>query len=397
MIKTVRRFPEGIVQIPPSKSILHRAIICDALAGGRDFPSGVSEDIDATARCALALTSGEPNITLDCGESGSTLRFTLPLAPALGIKKAVFRGRGRLLRRPMDAYTDELRRHGARIEEKRDELIVSGELEAGVYELPGDISSQYISGLLFALPLCGDSELRLTTPLESAGYVELTIDELQKSGVEIGRGRDAFYIRGGQKYARREISAEGDYSQAAFFLAAGALGCDVECRGLDLRSKQGDMEILDILKRCGIRVVVTSGGGIKAKPGKILPCELDASGVPDLVPPVAAMLSFASGVSRIYNAGRLRHKESDRLESVRDTLCALGARVVIDGDTLVINGRDMLEGGEISAHGDHRIAMMCAVAAIRCRWDVRVDGAECVAKSYPNFWSDFEAGAQGAE
>jgi 3-phosphoshikimate 1-carboxyvinyltransferase len=382
---------------------MHRAIICDALAGigetppvVRDYPEGASEDIEATARCVSALVSGERSVTLDCGESGSTLRFLLPIAAALGgERRAVFRGRGRLLQRPLSPYLDELRRHGAVIDERRDSLVVTGALSAGEYELRGDISSQFVSGLLFALPLLdGDSSVRLTSPLESAGYVDLTIDELRKSGVEVRRKRgerEIFNVRGRQRYTHREISAEGDFSQAAFFLVAGALGRDVECRGLNLRSKQGDREILDILDRCGVRVVVTAEGGLKAKPGKPVPCDIDASGIPDLVPPVAVLLSFAQGLSRIYNAGRLRYKESDRLESIRETLFALGARIVVDGDSLVINGRDWIEGGaEVSAHGDHRIAMMAAVAAVRCRWQVKVEGAECVNKSYPAFWDDFE-------
>jgi 3-phosphoshikimate 1-carboxyvinyltransferase len=392
VIKTIRRFPFGAVTVPPSKSIMHRAIICDALAGGRDFPQGVSEDIDATARCVLALVSGERNVTLDCGESGATLRFLLPVAAALGGKRtAVFRGRGRLLRRPMAPYLDELRRHGTVIAEKKDSIVVKGRLSAGLYELPGDISSQFVTGLLFALPLLdGDSEVRLTSPLESAGYVDLTIDELLRSGVEIRRGRGTFLSVGGQRYRRREVSAEGDFSQAAFFLVAGALGRDVECRGLNLSSKQGDKEILDILKRCGVRVVLTSKGGLKAKPASPRPLDIDASDIPDLVPPVAALLCFARGVSRIYNAGRLRHKESDRLETVKEALGALGARVVADGDALVINGSEWLDGGEVDSGGDHRIAMMAATAAVRCHGVVKVDGAECVAKSYPNFWDDFE-------
>jgi 3-phosphoshikimate 1-carboxyvinyltransferase len=366
-------------------------MICNALAGALELPEGFSEDLDATARCMLALTSGEREPTLNCGESGSTLRFLLPVAAAMGVS-ASFRGAGRLLERPLTPYLDELRRHGAQIVESADELRVSGTLTPGVFELPGDISSQFVTGLLLALPLLdSDSEIRLTSPLESVGYVGLTIDELLKSGVEIRSEQDAFFIRGNQRYTQREISIEGDFSHAAVFLAAGALGREVECLGLNLSSKQGDMEILNILKSCGINVVITSGGGLKAKPGKILPCDIDATDIPDLIPPVAAMLCFARGVSRIYNAGRLRYKESDRFDAIREELCKLGARVVADGDTLVINGREILEGGEMDSRGDHRIAMMGAVAAIRCRWEVIVDGAECVAKSYPRFWTDFEA------
>jgi 3-phosphoshikimate 1-carboxyvinyltransferase len=373
----VTRFPEGIVRIPPSKSVLHRAIICAALAGGWIGVNSASDDVDATARCVSALMSGD-NVTLDCGESGSTLRFLIPVALALG-KSATFTGRGRLLERPMEPFFGALRAHGAEIAQTADAIEVSGELSAGIYELPGDVSSQFVTGLLFALPLLrGDSEIRLTTALESAGYVELTLDELGKSGVEARRTGGGFEVPGGQRYLPREMDAEGDWSQAAFFLAARALGRDVEVAGLDYESKQGDREIAEILRRA-----TADGGRIRA-------IDVDASGIPDIVPPVTALLCFADGVSRIYNAGRLRHKESDRLAALAEELGKLGAEIAVEGDALVIRGVTEICGGTMSARGDHRIAMAGAVAAIRARGAVTIEGAECVSKSYPDFWKDFE-------
>jgi 3-phosphoshikimate 1-carboxyvinyltransferase len=403
--KTITRFPHGAVKIPPSKSILHRAVICAALAGVEVKLPPVSDDIDATVRCVNALTA-EPtedngDLRLDCGESGSTLRFLIPLAAALG-KSAVFTGRGRLLERPLEPFLEELRGHGAVIMHTRDEVSVSGALRAGRYELPGDISSQFVTGLLFALPLlAGDSEIHLTSPLESAAYVDLTVEELEKSGIEITRDGADYKIRGSQKYAAREVAAEGDYSQAAFFLAAAALGRDVRCEGLNANSTQGDAAILQILQDAGFEIELASavrvlprGGQISRRNRTVLPIEIDVSGFPDLVPPVAALLSVADGTSRLYNAGRLRLKESDRLEAVAAELNALGADIEIDGDALVIYGRKSLDGGTVNARGDHRIAMMAAVAAIRADAPVTVIGAECVSKSYPNFWKDFEVSAK---
>ncbi|MDR0935498.1 MAG: 3-phosphoshikimate 1-carboxyvinyltransferase [Oscillospiraceae bacterium] len=373
---TVTHRPSGEINIPPSKSILHRAIICASLAGDNLKNSFTSDDIAATTHCMNALTEG--NATLDCGESGSTLRFLLPLALALG-KSAVFTGRGRLLERPMTVFLDELRKHGAAIEQTASAINVSGTLNPGTYNLPGDVSSQFISGLLFALPLLeGDSTIRLTSVLQSATYVELTIDELKKSGIQLSKRGYGFIIPGGQSYAKRaDYTVEGDYSQAAFFLVARAFGCDLTVKGLNPDSKQGDRAIVSIIER--------------AQSGAI---DVDASNIPDLVPPVAALLSLTDGVSRIYNAGRLRLKESDRLQTVAETLNTLGADINIDGDALIINGVKNFKGGTVTSHGDHRIAMMAAVAAIRADAPVTIEGAEAVAKSYPNFWNDFSQGGE---
>jgi 3-phosphoshikimate 1-carboxyvinyltransferase len=387
--RIIDKFPYGAVTLPPSKSILHREIIRSFLSGvSPDVPVGVSDDIDATARCMRALMTGAD--ALDCAESGSTLRFLIPIAAALG-RRVRFTGRGRLLSRPLTPFLDELTRHGAVCELTSDALFVSGQLTAGTYRLPGDISSQFVTGLLFALPiLSGDSEIVLTSPLESAAYVDLTLDALSRAGVRVTvTGTGDYKIPGGQTYARGALIAEGDYSQAAFFLVAGALGRDVSVPGLREDSIQGDRAVLDILRAAGI-TLTRENGAIRALPGRAAPCDIDVSGIPDLVPPLAALFAYGDGASRLYNAARLRHKESDRLEAVRYELYALGADIRIEGDSLVITGQTRLRGGECDSRGDHRIAMMCAVAAIGCVGPVTLTGGGCVRKSYPGFWRDFE-------
>ena len=436
MNKTISRFPHGTVTAPPSKSIMHRAVICAALGGGDFTLPRVSDDIDATVRCMRALTATKPDltgvgadeddeklaeaarlrasvVTVDCGESGSTLRFLIPIALAMrsvpsftmtaaaAAPHIVFTGRGRLLERPMKPFLDELERHGAMVWQGPESITISGCLRPGDYELHGDVSSQFVSGLLFALPLLGgSSRLHLASPLESAAYVDLTLDALQNAGIEIERDGDDFIVRGNQRYTATAVTAEGDFSQAAFFLAAAALGRDVRCAGLSLDSRQGDAQILAILQELGFEIelsntirVLPQKGQISRRNRRILPIDLDVSGIPDLVPPLAALLCTADGTSRLYNAARLRMKESDRLEAVKSALNSIGADIEIEDDALVIYGVSGLLGGTVDAQGDHRIAMMAAVAALRADKPVTIKGAECVSKSYPDFWRDFEVRA----
>lgn len=392
MTKTITSRPGGTIQLPPSKSIMHRAVICAVLAGQSVSLPPISDDIDVTAACMASLASNADSVILDCMESGSTLRFLIPVAAALK-KPAVFTGRGRLLERPMDVYLDELRRHGAEIRRTSSGIEVSGTLNSGDYALPGNISSQFISGLLFALPLTGGrSTITLTTPTESAAYIDLTIDELARSGITVLRRDNTFIIPADQTYSPRDVSAEADFSQAAFFLVGGAIsGQEIRCAGLNLTSRQGDRAIVDLLQASGAVVTHHSDDTISASGSTPSPLEIDVSDIPDLVPPLAALLSVANGKSRIYNAARLRMKESDRLETVAAGLNALGADIRIIGDTLEIHGVSTLHGGTVDACGDHRIAMMAAVASLRADGPVTVIGAECVKKSYPNFWRDWES------
>jgi len=406
--KSITRFPHGTIALPPSKSVAHRAVICAGLAQGESVLRNIaqSNDIAATVNCMRALgavcdikgdtmqvTGGliSNGTTLDCGESGSTLRFLIPVAAVWG-KEISFTGQGRLMQRPLTPFLDALSIGGAEILQLEQKLNVKGPIKAGQYALPGDISSQYVSGLLFALPLLdGNSEIVLTSKLESASYVDLTIDTMLRFGVEVEHtDYSRFTVRGGQRYVPSDMSIEADYSQAAFFLIASMLGCDCSCAGLDNVSKQGDRRILDILQKSGGEIAANADGSISIKAEKLLAQTVDVSDIPDLVPPLAALFALCDGESRIINAGRLRHKESDRLSTVASELNVLGADITEEMDALIIRGKRRLIGGNVDSHNDHRIAMMAAVAAIGCENTVTVTGSECVAKSYPRFWQDFE-------
>ena len=367
------------VKLPPSKSVLHRKIICAALTGKTDFSQyhGISEDIDATINCMNALMNNED--VLDCKESGSTLRFLIPIAAALG-KSVKLVGEGRLLERPLSPLLDVLSDFGVSSDLSRKALSISGQLESGTYKLPGDVSSQFVSGLLLAIPLIsGAGEIELTTPLQSASYVDITIDVMEEFGVTVTKTECGYKVNGEYKANPEYSEATADWSQAAFFLVANVLGCEFKCTGLDKNSLQGDRIIEELIQQ-------STGNG------KIAPQTIDVSAIPDLVPPLAAMLCFADGVSELTNAGRLRLKESNRLETVSDAINNLGGNAKIVEDSLIITGVERLAGGTVNPHGDHRIAMMAAVLSLRCDGDVWLANPECVKKSYPNFWKDFEGG-----
>jgi 3-phosphoshikimate 1-carboxyvinyltransferase len=373
-----------------------------------------------------------------------------------------FTGRGRLLDRPMGIFEELFRAHGARYEQTPEEITVRGPLPVGIYELPGNVSSQFVSGLLLALPLAakaaipgmtpkpqmssprestnyvdltldpqmpsprdgiavgarseqnaGDlqksySEIRLTSPLESANYVDLTLEAMRAYGIAVQVIEDeagvviGWRIPAGQQYAAPGAGEEHvcgvDWSQATFFLCAGALGCDVAVAGLDAGSVQGDRRVLTILESMGARVAWRASL-VQAYPAEdsvgrrasLRGVVIDARDIPDIVPPLAALACYAAGETRFVNAGRLRIKESDRLAALAEELGKLGADIRETPDGLVIQGTGggKLPGGAVQAHGDHRIAMALAVAAIGCEKTVEIEGAECVAKSYPGFWADF--------
>lgn len=370
----------GAITPPPSKSQAHRLLIAAALADGESRIEHLadSQDIQATRRCMAALKApGEDLPVLDCGESGSTLRFLIPVALALR-GGGRFTGRGRLMERPQKPYFDLFDEKGIAYRQEDGVLTVQGRLTPGTFALPGDVSSQFVTGLLYALPLLeGDSRITLTTPLESRGYVDMTLEALERFGIraECPDGR-TLQVPGGQTYRPCRAAVESDYSQAAFYYAANGLGGQVEILGLNPRSAQGDRCIVPYhMQLCG--------------PGE---AELDVSQCPDLVPPLAAHAALRQGITRIVNAARLRIKESDRLTAVTQVLTALGADVVEGADRLTITGQpEGLAGGvTVDSHNDHRIAMMAAIAATRCAAPVTIIGAECVAKSYPDFWEDYE-------
>ena len=369
----------GTVTPPPSKSQAHRLLICAALAGEGSTIHNLadSQDIRATRRCLAELTTNRRTLPeLDCGESGSTLRFLIPIALALR-GGGVFTGQGRLMERPQKPYFDLFDEKGIRYERKDNVLTVEGRLTPGEYRLPGNVSSQFFTGLLLALPLLdGPSAIIPTTPLESEGYIGMTLDAMREFGVDIASTRSLpphYLISGGQKYRGAEVTVEGDWSQAAFWYAANCLGCTVDVRGVSQYSTQGDR----VVESCCLEL---------SQPGDT---EIDMSGCPALAPPVAAAAAVRQGTTRLVNAGRLRIKESDRLAAITAALNALRARVTEHPDSLTIYGRDRLAGGTVDCCNDHRIAMMAAIAATRCREPVTLLGAECVAKSYPDFWEHY--------
>lgn len=401
----------GEVEAIASKSQAHRLLICAALSGESHtiLCRETSQDIDATARCLTALghivrreAAGfsvsigkrDEAAWADCGESGSTLRFLLPVAGAMGISTR-FLLSGRLPKRPLSPLWEELEAHGVKLWwEKENVLVSEGQLSGGTYTLPGDVSSQFISGLLFALPLLeADSRLILTGELESAQYVEMTLDALRRFGIQIEREGGIWHIPGGQQYQNKggaPLSVEGDWSNAAFFLAVGTLGDGMTLKGLSMDSLQGDKEIYRLLAAFGAQMQ-EENDALTVKKAPLTALDIDATQIPDLVPILAVIAAAATGTTRIYGAKRLRLKESDRLRTVCEMLSRLGGEIRETEDGLLITGGVPLLGGRVDSAGDHRISMAAAIASLICKEKVYIQGAEAVQKSYPAFWEQFQA------
>ncbi len=419
-MRTVKITPQslkGRVLIPSSKSMGHREIICAALAAGQSKVSNVSisKDILATTegmrslgakisyeegtdkRAVFTIEGTAPHVvkdTLDCGESGSTLRFLLPLG-AVDNQQVTFQGRGKLGCRPLEPYFKIFRQQGLQYttgENSNFPLNITGPLQPGSFSLPGDVSSQFISGLLFALPLLkGDSQLTITTPLESQSYVALTLNALAKYGIKIEHADFRNYIiAGNQKYKPCTAKVEGDYSQAAFWLAAGTLGAGIQAEGLSQESLQGDKKIIEIMQAMGARLTIAADN-ITAQPANTIGTIIDAGDCPDIIPVLAVLAALSRGTTEIIHAGRLRIKECDRLKAMAAELNKIGGHVMEKPEGLVIEGVESFTGGRVDSWNDHRIAMSMAVASIKCREPLLIDGAEAVAKSYPGFWEDFAA------
>ena len=421
----------GTLRAPSSKSEAHRALIVAVLKtlyGGSASPvrircTDLNEDIEATVRCLCALgaeitrdgeyltvsplTSLPSRAVLDGGESGSTLRFLLPVCCALGTTRGAPEGftaelymKGRLPKRPLSPLYEELAAHGAILSPMgTNPLVVQGRLTEGAYVLDGGVSSQFISGLLFSLPMLrGNSTLAITGRIESAPYIHMTLDALSLVTESIQGELPAFAIVGRDQNPALPLDGDGffvggDWSGAAFFLTAGVLGAagtSVTLTGLTTASRQGDKAILTVLRDMGGDIRENPDGSLTAYPSRLRGMVIDASQIPDLVPILAVAASVADGETRIVGASRLRLKESDRLATVTAMLTALGGDVTETADGLVIRGVSRLAGGVVDAAGDHRIAMSGAVAATVCEGDVTVTGGECVAKSYPAFWEEFE-------
>ncbi len=382
----------GKLNVPPSKSISHRMLICAALCDGESVINDVldCEDITATKNALTALGANifEENgrcrvvginapaktATVDCKESGSALRFLIPIAAALGCT-AEFIGSGRLPERPITPIIQPLCDNGITFLSEKWPYKISGKLRAGSYRIDGSMSSQFITGLLFALSILdGDSDIILTSRLNSKPYVDITADCMRKFGVQVTEYDGGYRVKGGQKYRPQTVSVEADMSQCAFFAAADCIGSDISLLNLAPDSVQGDRAILDIAAR------FKSGEAIE---------HIDATDIPDLVPILAVLMCFGKTVCRITGCARLRIKECDRLAAVTEMLGDLGGKVRATDDMIEITPVDMLNGGTVKFYNDHRIVMAGAIAATRCKNDVIIKGAQCVNKTYPNFFDDY--------
>ena len=435
MNKTISHGPKsGIFEVPSSKSQAHRMLITAALSksAGKLIVNGISKDISATIKCLNAMGadiritengSGSSEIsvrpiikTIDnsgmsamykpllCGESGSTLRFLIPIAGALGID-VVFHMEGRLSERPLGALTDALSAHGMSFMQDGKYLYCRGSLTSGTFTIPGNISSQYISGLIMALPLLkGDSVINITGSIESGDYIAMTVAAVESAGIKIKKEENIYHIEGDQCYnVTGTRIVEKDWSSAAFPLCMGAFSEEgVTVPGLNTTSVQGDKEILNILTKFGAdvtdepdkypeSVMIPDGSenilrSVTVKKGTLTGQVIDASRIPDLVPVISVVAAGASGETRIIHAERLRLKESDRIATTVSMLRSIGADAEETEDGILIRGKARLAGGTVDPYNDHRIAMSAAVAAGICEEDVTVTGAECTDKSFPGFW-----------
>ncbi|MDE7264135.1 MAG: 3-phosphoshikimate 1-carboxyvinyltransferase [Anaeroplasmataceae bacterium] len=403
---------KGEVHIPPSKSLSHRAIIAAGLAKGESIISNVilSKDILATIRGVeaigakviiegktLRITGSEVirfHSRLDANESGSTLRFFIPIA-LVNPEPMEFTGKNQLIHRPLDSYFEIFKKVGICYTHPKEAYLplkTTGGLVAGCYQVEGNISSQFITGLLFALPLLkGDSKIQITTPLESKGYVDLTLDILSKFGIQIkNQNYQEFLISGNQSYTPFHYEVEGDYSQTAFFLIAGAMGADIKLLGMKKESYQGDKKIVEDIKALGGQLLFDENC-LCCLPSETTGTEISFSQSPDLGPALTVLASVSRGTSIFKEVGRLRIKECDRVTCMRRELEALGAHIEETQDTMIIQGISKLNGGMVDSHNDHRVAMALAMASLKMTEDLTIINAECVSKSYPDFWEVFEA------
>ena len=406
---------KGEVKIPPSKSMAHRAVICGALSSGNciieniDYSEDIIATIEAMRTLGAVITKYDDYIevegifkegskrellrTIDCNESGSTLRFLVPISLLFdGMTR--FIGKGNLGKRPLTTYYNIFDKQKINYinENGNLNLLVDGVLKSGEFEVEGNVSSQFITGLIFALPLLdGDSKIIITTEMESKGYIDLTLSAMKDFGVEIvNNDYKEFIIRGNQSYKPRNYRVEGDYSQAAFFLAANALGSEVVLKDLDLNSLQGDKEVIEILERMNVEITSSKDGITGRVKSDLVATVIDGSQCPDIIPVLAVVSALSKGTTKIINSSRLRIKECDRLKAITKELSKLGAKIEETEDGLIIEGRERFLGGvELWSWNDHRIAMSLAIAGTRCEKPIILNNFECVAKSYPKFFEDY--------
>ena len=404
----------GTVSAPPSKSCMHRALICAAVSERETkiICDTFSMDIKATISCLEALGAkveygdgyvtvypidknqkDETQCVLNCSESGSTLRFMVPFAASLG-RKCKFIGAQRLGQRPLSPLIDTLKYNGIKIKHPKDAFLpleISGELNGNEFEIPGDISSQFITGLLFALGNMGGGKIKTTSVLKSAPYIEITTDIQKQFGIPVEKTQGGYEVKKGARYTSpEEIKIEGDYSNAAFWLVAGAVGKGekISCTNLRQGTLQGDSAIVEILRRMGAKITAEKDC-VTVYKSSLRAIEADCADIPDIVPIICVAATAAEGTTVLHNIERLREKESDRVKTTMDMLLSLGADIKCDENSIIIS-KSSLCGGKVTSANDHRIAMSSAVASTICTENVELDIAQAVSKSYPDFYEQFE-------
>ncbi len=402
----------GNISIPSSKSMAHRAIICASLANGKSVVSNItySKDIEATLSCMESLGakiqkletsciiegtdifSQIGNRICDCNESGSTLRFLIPMASCIQ-GRVTFLGQGRLLERPMDVYEKIFKEQNLFFKQTKEQLEVKGPLSFQEYELRGDISSQFISGLLFILPLLkGDSKLSILPPFESKSYVDLTISMLKEFGIRILEiDETTYYVPGHQIYQAKDVCVEGDFSQMAFFACASCLNHEINCLNMNLDSLQGDKAILSILEKAGC--TFKNENGITVSTIRPIGQTIDVSNCPDLGPILCVLAAYSKKETKIINAARLRMKESDRIEAMECELKKWNVDIQSEEDSITIQGKDSYfqkEVVHIHGHNDHRIVMAMTIFGLCANSISIIEDAQAISKSYPSFFDDIQ-------
>lgn len=406
--KTHGSIQNCVIKAPPSKSMAHRAILAAMLSQEPCVVDNVclSADVKATLSAAKSLgknwTFSDGKVVfgkkeqvdfanINANESGSTLRFLIPICGAMGVK-TTFTGQGKLPQRPYDILANVMTKNGVQFDKNFGlPLTISGQLKSGVYHVAGDVSSQYITGLLYALPLLGgDSEIVLTTPLQSKGYVDMTLCVLNDFGIKIEQTENGYKIKGNQQYKAKDFVVEGDWSNGAFWLVAGALNNGITVTGLDANSLQGDKQILSVLKQMGAKITQKQNEIVIEK-STLKGVEIDVSQIPDLAPILSVALACANGKGKITNASRLKIKESDRLQAINDNLQAVGIKTLLGNDWVEIEGCPDIAGGNAKGFNDHRIVMSMAVLSTQTQNGITTNDAQAINKSYPDFFDIFTA------